>query len=78
MLFVDVFIEFFASIYYNLFDKLILYPMMAYVAPKIGVFFMNLGYMPLENRSRRNHVSDPNDDVLVNVVEMNADPNGTF
>ncbi|PAV67470.1 hypothetical protein WR25_19503 [Diploscapter pachys] len=75
MLFIDVFIEFFASIYYNLFDKLILYPMMAYVAPKIGVFFMNLGYMPLENRSRRNHVNDPNDDVLVNVVETNADPN---
>ncbi|PAV90799.1 hypothetical protein WR25_06247 [Diploscapter pachys] len=75
MLFIDVFIEFFASIYYNLFDKLILYPMMAYVAPKIGVFFMNLGYMPLGNRSRRNHVNDPNDDVLVNVVETNADPN---
>ncbi|CAD6197118.1 unnamed protein product [Caenorhabditis auriculariae] len=59
------------------FDRAILYPLLVYVAPRIGIQFLNLGYWPLKHDAEiHDDVSDDNDEEMINFVRDNCAQEG--
>lgn len=65
--------KFIAKIYYELFDQLILYPLMSFLPRKYNIKFMNLGYAPVSNNL--NEKEKISSHIINNILEESKEKN---
>lgn len=64
--------KFLDELYYQFFDKFILYPLMSLLPKKLNIKFMNLGYLPL-NWTSNSKLIDEDDKKIMEIIEQNMD-----
>lgn len=60
-----MFLDAFRRLWFSIFDRYILYPLLSWIVPQLGITFMNLGYWPTDDEKQ-----------LIKVVENHSKIDG--